>query len=214
MPACYASCGGASAALPWLYALGSAGLRVTGRADPWWTRAFAELRPDIERFVARRLPAASVQDVLSTVLEQLVDKSKAFATTHPAWIASSGEPSPAEVAQFTGLAWTIARMRMLDELRRFYVTKKVHARVVPKLPSLDVAAQIDARKMLVALARYIDELPEEQRHLLLAAVDGDCSERGALSAAQRVRLHRVRRQLAEKLWEDIGPSKAEGKDRG
>jgi len=187
---------------------------VTGRSDPWWATAFAELRPDIERFVARRLPAASVQDVLSTVMEQLVEKSKAFATSHPAWVARSGEPSPAEVAEFTGLAWTMARMRMLDELRRVYVTRKAHARTEARSLGVDVAAQIDARQMLAALAGYIDELPEDDRHLLLAAVDRDCTEHGALSPAERVRLHRLRRHLAEKLWNNIRPFEAEGDDRG
>lgn len=187
---------------------------MTARSDPWWATAFAELRPDIERSLGRRLPPASVQDVMSTVLEQLVEKSKAFAGTRPAWVSTTGEPSAAEVAEFTGLAWTMARMRMLDELRHVYVTKKAHARVRSSEPGVDVGAQIDARQMLVALAGYIDQLSNDDRHLLLAAVDGDSTDNGALSPAQRVRLHRLRRQLAEKLWQDMNPSKTEGKDRG
>jgi len=186
---------------------------VTGRSDPWWTTAFAQLRPDVERSVGRRLPPASVQDVMSTVLEQLVEKSKSFAATHRAWLSTTGEPSPAEVAEFTGLVWTMARMRMLDELRHVYVTRKAHAHVRRGDPGVDVAAQVDARQMLAALAGYIDELSEDDRHLLLAAVDGDCTDNGALTPAQRVKLHRLRRQLAERLWKDINPSTTEGKDR-
>jgi hypothetical protein len=186
---------------------------VTARSDPWWTTAFTQLRPDVERFLGRRLPPAGVQDVMSTVLEQLVGKSKTFAETHPAWLATSGDPSPAEAAEFTGLVWTMARMRMLDELRHFYVTRKAHARVRTSEPGIDVVAQVDARQMLAALAGYVDELPEEDRHLLLAAVDGDCTENGALTPAQRVRLHRLRRQLAEKLWKEMNPSMPEAKDR-
>ena len=65
---------------------------------------------------------------------------------------------------------------------------------------------LDARQMLAALAGYIDELSYEDRHLLLAAVDGDCTDNGSLSSAQRVKLHRLRRRLAEKLWEELEPS--------
>jgi hypothetical protein len=187
---------------------------VTGRSDPWWTTAFAELRPDIERSLGRRLPPASVQDVMSIVLEQLVEKSKTFATTRPAWLSTAGEPSPAEVAEFTALVWTMARMRMLDELRHIYVARKAHARARTSDPGIDVDAQVDARQMLVALAGYIDELSDEDRHLLLAAVDGDCTDNGALTPAQRVKLHRLRRQLAERLWKDMNPSTTEGKERG
>ncbi|MGO9833384.1 MAG: hypothetical protein ACLP1X_04145 [Polyangiaceae bacterium] len=187
---------------------------MTGRSDPWWAAAFAALRPDIERSLGRRLSPESVQDVMSTVLEQLVEKSKAFSTTRPAWVSTTDEPSPAEVAEFTGLAWTMARMRMLDELRHFYVTRKAHARVRSSDPGVDVGAQLDARHMLTALAGYIDQLSVEDRHLLLAAVDGDCTDNGVLSPAQRVRLHRLRRQLAERLWQEMNPSETEGKDRG
>jgi hypothetical protein len=105
-------------------------------------------------------------------------------------------------------------MRMLDELRHVYVTRKVHARARTSERGVDVAAQVDARQMLAALAGYIDELSDEDRHLLLAAVDGDCTDNGALTQAQRVKLHRLRRQLAERLWKDMNPSTTEGKDRG
>ncbi len=187
---------------------------MTGRPNPWWATAFEELRFDVERFVARRLAHASVQDVVSTVLEQLAKKSATFSSTHPAWVATSGEPSAAEVAEFKAVVWRMARMRMLDELRRVYVTKKAQTRGDPPAPGVDVAAQVDARQMLQALARYMDELPEEDRHLLMVAVDGECTAHGALSQAERVRLHRLRRQLAEKLWEDIQPSTAKGNERG
>ena len=183
-----------------------------GRADPWWTTAFEELRFDVERFVARRLTTASVQDVVSTVLEQLVERSSMFASTHPAWIATSGEPSPAEVAEFKALVWRMARMRMLDELRRVYVTKKSQTRAAPTGPGVDITAQVDARQTLHALARYIDELPEEDRHLLMVAVDGECTAHGALTPAERVKLHRLRRQLAERLLEDMAPRTKGGRE--
>ena len=187
---------------------------MTGRSDPWWTTKFTQLRPDIERSLSRRLAAASVQDVMSTVLEQLVEKSKTFAATRPTWLSTGGEPSPAEVAQFTGLVWTMSRMRMLDELRHIYVTRRAHARAHTSEPGVDIAAQVDARQMLTALAGYVDELSDDERHLLLAAVDGDCTDNEALTPAQRVKLHRLRRQLAEKLWKDMNPSMTKGKDRG
>ena len=187
---------------------------MTARTDPWWAAAFAELRPDIERFVGRRLPPASVQDVLSTVLEQLVEKSKTFSASHPTWLSTTGEPPPGEAAAFAGLVWTIARMRMLDEIRHVYVVQKARSKVEQPEGGrgIDVTAQIDARQMLELLARYVNQLPMEDRELLLAAVDGECNENGAQSPAQRVRLHRVRRQLAEKLWNDMNPSKKREED--
>ena len=85
------------------------GDEVTARTDPWWAAAFAELRPDIERFVGRRLPPASVQDVLSTVLEQLVEKSKTFSASHPTWLSTTGEPPPGEAAAFAPVSYGQSR---------------------------------------------------------------------------------------------------------
>jgi hypothetical protein len=187
---------------------------VTGRSDPWWLATFTSLRPDLERFFGRRLPVGSVQDLVSTVLEQLVEKSATFATSHPAWLSTTDEPPPGEAAAFIGLVWKIARMRMLDEIRHVYIVRKARSKVEqPEGGSgVDVTAQIDARTMLELLARYVDELTVEDRELLLTAVDGECNENGAQSPAQRVRLHRLRRQLAKRLWNDLNPSKKRGED--
>jgi len=150
-----------------------------------------------------------VHDVISTLREQLVEQSKNFEKTHPQWRGSS-KPTPGEAAAFVGLTWRMARMRMLDELRHVYVSKKAAANLLRR-DGYNIVDQLDARQRLTLLARYVDELSGEDKELLISVID--CTHNGAFTSAQRTKLHRLRHHLTEKLSEIRKPVPRSGRKR-
>ena len=160
------------------------------RAAPPWALELAALTPLLTAYVARRGLSWLLDDALGTVGLEL------------ARLDRRGELS-SEIEAIKGLIWRIFKFRIRDGLRGQFVKSALSNEeegnsIVAKQPSVtfDEAAQIDARRLLLAVADCIAELPDDDRLLVTRDLD-EAAEEKALSGRDRVRLLRLRRMLAD-----------------
>jgi hypothetical protein len=167
---------------------------------PWWVLRARELDGALRRFMQRRLGPHDALDAVAAVHESLAVQfaTREFAAAHPTW-SGHAVPLSDQVAEFDRVLWRLARLRLLDELRRLYLRK----RSVPLDDALVAGerteARIEAREYLRRLAELVEALPADDRELLSLASDASGGPMH-MTNADRVRLHRLRKMLAERLW--------------
>ena len=157
------------------------------------------------RFMRRRLPEEEARDAAMAVQESLAAQFAATQTTDAGlpWLAVE-QPDSEHMAEFDRYFWRLARVRQLDELRRLYVRRR-------SVPLDEDAAgderpieRLEARDYLRRLAVLIAKLPEEDRNLLIMGSQPRSAGGAASTNANRVRVHRLRKMLAEQIWLERG----------
>lgn len=170
------------------------------RNDAWCVTEFERLRPSLVRFVQRGLFLAIGEDVVAEVSRELVEMLRSRPKEFPESWTDPVEPPEAEARAFRSLVWLVTRRRMYDEIRREYLRARTDVSVGQTAEQASPEAWIDARRFLVSLARRIDALSAAERDLLTAGTEEQIA---AMSATDRVRLHRLRRKLATKVKDDL-----------
>lgn len=124
-----------------------------------WTRIYQELAPKITGYLAAH-GAVDPEDMTGEVFLQIVRGLPGF---------SGGE------RDFAAWTFTIAHRRMIDELRsRSRRPVEVSDAGVPEQGSAGGAEQaLEARMAETAVRRAIDELPPDQRSVMLLRIIGD-----------------------------------------
>jgi RNA polymerase sigma-70 factor (ECF subfamily) len=160
-----------------------------GGAQWAWERIYAELAPGV-RALLRANGAAEPEDLLSEVFLQVVRGLDGF---------SGGE------AAFRGWVFTIAHRRMVDDVRRRVrrPSTPVEPGAVAEMPGGDVEAEAMATLDAERVRAAIDELPRDQRAVLLLRILGDLTVEqvavavdktpAAVKALQRRALRRMER---------------------
>jgi hypothetical protein len=148
-------------------------------------------------FVKRRATALDAEDLVDAACVELADRLHTSAEKYPrSWFLNEA-PTPTEELQFRGLVWQICKRRLQDQLRREYVRRQQsgglpHAEASPNPETVTIAKQL-----LVRLAEEIDSLSLEDRELLASTLESE--GRAPISNRNRMRLSRLRRELATKI---------------
>jgi RNA polymerase sigma factor (sigma-70 family) len=156
-----------------------------------WTRIYDELAPKIVGYL-RAHGAADPEDVAGEVFLHLVRGLPGF---------SGGE------TEFRAWAFTIAHRRLVDDLRRRRrrPVDVAPADVIERAGGAggDVSDDADARMAYASVRAAIDELPPDQRSVVLLRIIGDLTieeiaravgkRPGAVKALQRRGLRRLER---------------------
>jgi uncharacterized protein (DUF2267 family) len=173
----------------------------------WWGRRANEMNGDLVRFMRRRLPAEDAVEAIAAVHESLAAQfaDPEFAAAHASWL-ETGTPEDGAIAEFDRFVWRLARLRQLDELRRLYVRKR-SIDLDELRATTDEQARIEAREFLRMLADLVSALPAEERELLVTASDPVAGV-ARLTNAERVRVHRIRAVLAQRILSQRGKRKS------
>lgn len=163
----------------------------------WWERQLGDVAGQVAA-VLRAHGRVDVEAIASDVVLDLVRLLRVETTSFPkAWFGNR-EPGESHRKAFRVLVRTLARRRYLDHLRRQYVRARELPSAEPDEPGLE--ARVDARVLLVQLARLLERLPEGDRDLVTGVLD---PAQGRLGARDRQRLARVRKRLATDLAASI-----------
>jgi hypothetical protein len=171
----------------------------TAGTRAWWVEEMQRLRPSLSAMLKRKCtfdpPVA--KEIVDDLQAGLVARFHAAQEQYPASWFMSEDPGEEEAAAFRRFARHVAMMRLRDELRKHYVRQ----RSAPEEQTVGDRRDdeiIDARRFLLALIPRLDTLAFEDRELLERAIDGQ------LDGRERVRLHRLRRNLVARVKKDLG----------
>ncbi len=175
---------------------------VANTREPWWANYLQSLTPAFFAYVMPRTGGdeALAEDVVREAVLSITDQLSTRPATYPTSWFELLPPPEEDMHAFTALAWQILRRRFRDALRRRYVRN----RPLPasgEASSTDLEATYVARSVLRHLAAILDDLPNEDRALLMDAAAGD---RAPMSAAERVRLMRLRNRISAQLADELG----------
>jgi|SRR6185295_2346962 len=166
--------------------------------NTWWWNTYLAKEEDLSRFFNRHLPGES-EDLVQEVGVSLLDRLSRPSMNLPESWFGTGTPQRIEAYAFYSLLWDVARARLYDSLRRRYVLSRIPVgELQPRPPSVPNGP--DPQEVLKLLAKQIDALPQEDRELLMHSISTARGERPPMTPAERTRLHRLRRELAEKVW--------------
>lgn len=165
---------------------------------PWWATELRAATPRMVAFVRRRAAAIDAEDVVDAVCVELADRLHTNAEKYPqSWFAREA-PSEVEELQFRGLVWQVCKRRLQDQLRREYLRRaRTSSGLLHGEGSPNPEAVAIAKQLLLRLAEEIEALPLEDRELLASTMESE--DRVALSSRDRMRLSRLRRELATKI---------------
>lgn len=173
-----------------------AGGTRTGQ-DAWWAREFERLRPLLANRLRQRGLAWLADDVLANIGLELARRY-----TGPALHVE------ANIEEFEQLVWRLTRFRTSDELRALMSRglRKRSDAVADELSETrdgeeSVIRGIDARGFLSHVVERLDRLPEKDRELLTRPLQDETEE--PLSGSERVRVVRLRKQLAKAIANEI-----------
>lgn len=175
---------------------------TTESATGWWIAQARALDSALQRYMRRSLSVEDSRDAAAAVHMSLVQQARhGLSDSHPAWLRNE-PPTQCDIAEFERHFWRLARLRRLDALRRNYVLRQFgpldREPVAP-----DGIARLEARDFLRRLAQLMETLPESDRALLLAAADSSQGVAGGLTNAEKIRVHRLRRMMAKRLWSNL-----------
>jgi hypothetical protein len=163
----------------------------------WWEEELRRLQPGLLRSVRRHssFEPGLESDIVAQAMLEISQRLAAAPGKFPAsWFASEA-PSSADVARFQALARLVCKRRVYDRLRQHYAARD---RVPLPGPTVGISAEQQAsdREILRLVAGALDDLPVEDRELIIRGMERAHGEL-ALSAAERMRLSRLRRHLTD-----------------
>lgn len=154
---------------------------------------FRAITPVLRAFIARRLAAADVDDVVQDILLSIHRAGHTYDTDRP----------------FKVWMFTIARHRLNDHLRRLYKKGEFPDAslddLTDEIPSADVTEQRERHEYL---NRALDSLPEKQKKIVtLMKIEGYSAEETAQTmkmsvSAVKVAAHRAYKSLALKVEQE------------
>jgi DNA-directed RNA polymerase specialized sigma24 family protein len=171
----------------------------------WWVDELLRMRPELLAYAKRRLSfdSGAASDIVDGVALELLQRRSSEPSGQ--WLdkALNGDNR----MLFRALVRRIVTRRVQDQIRSYY--RKVHAGYGLMIEHAAESAStqgpehaLDVREMVWMLQKRLEELPPKDREFLLqGASDEPRSE--PWSGAERARLHRLRRKLAQLLKEDL-----------
>jgi RNA polymerase sigma-70 factor (ECF subfamily) len=162
---------------------------------PAFALIFDRYIDQVRRFVARRVTADDLDDVVAEVFRIAFERRVAF-----------GDHYPSAAHWLFGVAGNVIRHRQRTWTRRAAAMRRLEGRASIELdPLLDAAARIDATTDAELLVSIVESLrPDDREALLLVAWEQMTPTEAALvldvpAATVRTRLHRARQQIRHQL---------------
>lgn len=174
-----------------------AGRSGSNKREAWWMNTLRTLRPELRAYMGRRLEGSRAAEAAAAVEETIAEKAsnREFSQGHADWFGLT-EPAIQSQIEFKRFVWHVARMRRLDGLRHQYLLH-LDAELLDVPDATNEANRLEAREILRAIARELENMPSADRELLMRAAS--TRESQALTGAERVQLHRLREALAERV---------------
>jgi hypothetical protein len=159
----------------------------------WWERKLVELRPRIERRLVLNGASVDAADLVGEASLQVIEKLSSNPERYSSAWFRNAVPAAREERGFEDFVWTVARARWTDHLRLALRTRLD----VPAPSGADATseARIDARVFLHELADVIERLELPDSALLTGEIEGG----RAMTGRERVRLHRLRKTVAQEV---------------
>lgn len=169
----------------------------------WWESELPKTRDTLLRHLRARLPALPQEhdDLVQETLLDLTREVNERGAEYPAsWKARRSDLDEADKDRFHALAFTILRRRVADYFTRRHrdwtrsgdLLRTAHT-AFPTEPSAE--RQYLVAQLLRTCVEFLSELSEDERRLVMH-VTLTADTKAPLSAADRQRLHRLRRRLA------------------
>ena len=171
---------------------------------PWLVEELLSLGPTLRHTLARRwvFDPGAVDDVVGDVavafLEAVIDPAPTVAQE----LASIDHPTPEDIERLHRLVRIMAWRRMTSALRRHYLQRV--AATPDDSPQADPEARYVALEFLRRVADELDALPLDDQALLQHELWDD---KTPLQDGDRVRLHRLRNKIAQRVHGPIERTK-------
>lgn len=166
-------------------------------AMTWWEEELRRLQPSLLRSTRRHssFEPGLESDIVGQAMLEISQRLAAAPVEYPASWFACGTPAPADIAKFQALARVVCKRRVYDRLRQHYIARD--RRPMPQ-PAAGISAEEHAsdREILRLVVGALNDLSTGDRELIIRGMERGHGEL-ALSAAERVRLSRLRRQLTD-----------------
>lgn len=182
---------------------------------PWWARQLDAVTKRSVLYLRRHFPgiANAHDDIASEAKTQLAEQIVRDERDYPrSWYEAGPSEDSSEHDYFFQLAQTILRRRIADHFREKSLAwaRDVDIDSIPE-ESLSENRQSDERratleKMLKLSIQFMATLPPEDRLLVARLAEGAGADKIPYTAAERQRVHRMRKKLADQMREQLGES--------